>query len=283
MLNRQLPDREQRLRTRVLSALRQHASGPVSSMARPEAGVLVASYNVHKCVGTDKRYDPDRTASVIAEIGADIIALQEADKRFGERAGLLDVHRLERECGLVPAPTPGRLHGQGWHGNLLLFREGIVRDVHQIRLPGIEPRGALMVDVDLSGGPMRIVAAHLGLLRRSRAQQAQAIISAISMHSDRPTLLLGDFNEWRVGAGSSLLNLDPAFGPVHSSPPSFPSRVPVFALDRIMSKPHDLIAAMEVHRTPLARQASDHLPIKAMINLAAAGLEPADRDAMMAA
>lgn len=93
---------------------------------------VIASYNVHKCVGRDRKFDPDRTSRVIQEIGADIIALQEADSRFGERTGLLDLARLERESGLVPVPVQAGVKAHGWHGNVVLFREGAVRDVHTL-------------------------------------------------------------------------------------------------------------------------------------------------------
>jgi endonuclease/exonuclease/phosphatase family metal-dependent hydrolase len=251
---------------RILSALRAKG-GPRTLWDRGSpANVLIASYNVHKCVGVDMRFDPERTAAVIAEIGADVIALQEADRRFGERAGLLDLDRLERENGLIPVPVAGHTNCHGWHGNLLLFREGTLRDVHQITLPGVEPRGALVVDVDLNAGPLRIVATHLGLLRRSRGQQADAILDAVLARHDRPTVLLGDLNEWRRGRRSSLHSFGSAFGPLVALP-SFPSRFPLFALDRILGSPHDLICGIEVHATPLARVASDHLPIKARIDL----------------
>jgi endonuclease/exonuclease/phosphatase family metal-dependent hydrolase len=242
-----------------------------------QADLLIASYNVHKCIGVDQRFDPGRTAAVIAEIDADVIALQEADRRFGEQAGLLDLKHLERENGLFPVPAARGSNGHGWHGNLLLFRKGTLRDVHRIRLPGVEPRGALVVDVDLSAGPLRIVATHLGLLRRSRGQQADAIVEAVYAGHDRPTILLGDLNEWRRGQRSALHNLGSAFGPLAVALPSFPSRFPLFALDRILANPHDLISGIEVHATPLARIASDHLPIKARIALkgAAAGVRPA--------
>ena len=273
--------RRERFSSRILTALQPENKTYLGGGAK--AGTLIASYNVHKCVGMDRRFDPDRVAAVIGEIGADIIALQEANRRFGERAALLDLPRLERESGLVPAPVTGTSNGHGWHGNLLLFREGIVRDVHQIRLPGVEPRGALVVDVDLNVGPLRIVAAHLGLLRRSRAQQADAILTAVSARSERPTLLLGDLNEWRLGGRSSLLNFDPTFGPLTVALPSFPSRFPLFALDRILANPQDLISGMEVHGTPLARIASDHLPIKARIDLEGAASQAPAAEGVMAA
>jgi len=271
------------MRDRLSSRLRAALEPSRKTYAPPRAraaDTLIASYNVHKCVGTDKRFDPDRTAAVIGEIGADIIALQEADKRFGARSGLIDLARLETESGLTPVPRAGAAASHGWHGNLLLFRAGTVRDVHRITLPGVEPRGALVVDMELTAGPLRIISAHLGLLRRCRRQQADAILAAAG--DAGPTLLLGDLNEWRRGRRSALRRLDPAFGPLGAALPSFPSRFPVFALDRILASPHGLIAGIEVHDTKLARIASDHLPVKARIDLAGAASQPA-ANARMAA
>jgi endonuclease/exonuclease/phosphatase family metal-dependent hydrolase len=252
----------------ILAAVRNRHKRPsgVNRIVRDD--LLIASYNVHKCVGIDKKFDPDRIAHVIGEIDADVIAIQEADKRFGERSGLLDLARLQRENSLVPVPVTSLYpKGHGWHGNLLLFREGVVRRVQQLGLPGLEPRGALVVDIDLDAGPLRIIAAHLGLLKHSRQQQSEAILRAVHAAPSRPTLLLGDLNEWRVGKGSSLDFLHPIFDPAKNAVPSFPSRFPVLALDRVLGHPHHLVTSIEVHDTPLARVASDHLPIKAHIDL----------------
>ena len=133
--------------------------------------ITVASYNIHKCVGTDGRFDPGRIAAVIAEMDADVVAIQEADKRFGRRQGLLDLKALEGKTGLCLVPTSEAADGHGWHGNALLLKKGSVRSMRRLALPGAEPRGALVVDLDLPAGPLRIVAAHLGLLRRSRRWQ----------------------------------------------------------------------------------------------------------------
>ncbi len=231
-----------------------------------EGQPIIASYNVHKCVGRDRKFDPDRICHVIKEIGADIIALQEADSRFGERTGLLDLGRLERECGLTPVPISASAKAHGWHGNVVLFREGSVRDVHPLRLPGLEPRGALVVELELKqGGTLRIIAAHFGLLRRSRAQQAKALVDLLNMRDEQPTILLGDLNEWRLGNGSSLNTFRDAFGSLPPAVPSFPSGLPVLALDRIISNREGLIENVTAHDSALSRVASDHLPLKAAI------------------
>lgn len=236
--------------------------------ANGRADTVIASYNIHKAVGRDRKFDPDRTISVIKELDADIIALQEANKRFGERVCLLDMARLERECGLVPVALEEPRKQHGWHGNIILFREGTVTSARPLALPGVEPRGAVVIDLTLAAGPLRVIAAHLGLLHRCRRQQVEMLLSFAEAHDDRPTLLMGDLNEWRLGKRSSLRGLEPAFGPLHATIPSFPARFPVLALDRVLAKPHDLISSVELHDTPLARVASDHLPVKAQISLA---------------
>tara|TARA_R110002110_G_scaffold108001_22_gene270042 strand:- start:2399 stop:3127 length:729 start_codon:yes stop_codon:yes gene_type:complete len=225
----------------------------------------VASYNIHKGIGNDRRRDLARTAAVIGEIGADILALQEADTRFGTRTGLLDLDRIRRDLGLIAVPLDGAGDAHGWHGNLLLVRNALVQEVHQLMLPGLEPRGALVTDLKIAGKPLRIVNAHLGLLPRSRAAQARAMIDKIGQLEGRPTLLLGDLNEWR-GGGAALQTLGKHFQ-IAEARPSFPSRYPLLALDRMMLSSHGELLDVTAHDSPLSRRASDHLPIKARLRL----------------
>ena len=260
-----MPDRSPTLAKSLTAALRRETLRFIT-LGSDETCMTVASYNVHKCVGTDGRFDPERVAAVVREMDADIIALQEADERRGTRQGLLDLMALERDSDLVPTHVPENRHSHGWHGNLILARRGMVEGVHQIRLPGLEPRGAVIVDLEMKGVGLRVIAAHFGLLRWSRSQQANALLEA-TRPVLRPTILLGDLNEWRVRSRSSLLPLLPHFGPIHAVLPSFPSRFPLLALDRILARPPHLISSIEVHKTPLAQRASDHLPIKARLNL----------------
>lgn len=263
-------DRKIKTPSRIPALLRGLRPDVALSFMPEEGDTLIASYNVHKGIGLDRRFDPARTIAVIREMKADVVALQEASGRFGERISLLDLDRLANECGLVPAPVSGPYGQHGWHGNIILFRQGTVTAAQQLSLPGVEPRGAVAIDLTLKSGPLRIIAAHLGLLRNSRAKQVEMLLSVARASDDRPTLLMGDFNEWRLGKRSALAGLAPEFGPLNATLPSFPSRFPVFALDRVLGKPHDLICGVELHDTPLARVASDHLPIKASVRLAPA-------------
>lgn len=228
----------------------------------------VASYNIHKGIGADRRRDLGRTAAVIAEIGADIVALQEADTRFGTRTGLLDLAALQRDLGLIAVPLAGNGPAHGWHGNLLLVRGAVIEVVRPLVLPGFEPRGALLTDLVIKDQPLRVIAAHLGLLPGSRSAQTRALLDQIAGLDARPTLLMGDLNEWRSG-GAALDNLAQHF---NASPlvRSFPARFPMLALDRLMICAQGTLMDITAHDSPLARRASDHLPLKARLRLAEA-------------
>ncbi len=223
----------------------------------------VASYNIHKCRGTDGQVQPERILQVLKELDADLIALQEVDLRFGNKNGLLNLEAIRSETGmrlLVQSDFP---QGHGWHGNALLVRfepKSYVR--RRLRLPGFEPRGAIVADLDFGEGYFRVIASHFGLLRKSRLVQASALLRAHRELPPLPTILMGDFNEWRRRKRSSLTLLETTFS-AGSSPRSFPSRRPLFALDRILGWPEGIIIDLAVHASPLAKVASDHLPLTA--------------------
>ncbi|GAB4258870.1 MAG: endonuclease/exonuclease/phosphatase family protein [Pararhodobacter sp.] len=233
--------------------------------------LIVGSYNIHKAVGTDRRRDPHRIIAVIRELGADLLALQEVDRRFGDRRGVLDLKALKAATGLEPVPLTDRLSdlAHGWHGNLILFRNAELETAKVIDLPGLEPRGAIVADLRFSGRPLRVIAAHLGLLKRSRQEQAERLAREIG--TDRPTLMMGDLNEWRQGPGCSLMPLKTGLNAVRGAPgvPSFPAGRPLFALDRIIGCDNARISDFETHVSPLSRLASDHLPVRARLRLGA--------------
>ena len=231
--------------------------GGMSPNAKP--ALRIASWNIHKAVGTDRRRDADRVLAGIADLHADIVALQEADYRLGDRPSALPRDRIAAATGLEPLSIGRNSVSLGWHGNALLARPGIhLCGLEHLDLPGHEPRGAVLVDLD-TPAPLRIVAVHLGLLRSARRRQLDAIKAALSRHPVRPTVILGDFNERsrRVGLGRIATPFV-----ILPSQPTFPSRRPILPLDRIVHSP-DLDLVPLSHAPARGHQPSDHLPLLA--------------------
>jgi endonuclease/exonuclease/phosphatase family metal-dependent hydrolase len=227
--------------------------------------IKVASYNMRKGIGTDRRRSPERILEVLCEIGADVIALQEADRRFGQRTGVLTPHLLDEHSDWKSVGVAKRVASMGWHGNALLVRKSAhVADCEAIHLPALEPRGAVMADVRTPAGPLRAVGMHLDLSGLWRRKQAAAIIGHVqSCTHPLPTVLMGDLNEW-TAAGGCLRD----FARDHDfavTGPSFHARRPVGRLDRIMVSRDLRIVECGVHASAAARKASDHLPIWAVL------------------
>lgn len=228
----------------------------------------IVTYNIHKAVGLDRQHRPDRILTVLDEVAADVAVLQEADRRFGDRASALPP-LLIAQRGWRIVPVARHPIGIGWHGNAILVRESVEILRHaSLALPTLEPRGAIMADLRHDGSPFRVVGMHLDLSGLARRRQARTVLATIAGQPEvLPTVIVGDLNEWRRRMG-----VISDFGRDHEAAPlgpSFPSWRPVGALDRIFLCRQAKLVDCGVHHGPLARMASDHLPAWADIALPA--------------
>jgi endonuclease/exonuclease/phosphatase family metal-dependent hydrolase len=222
----------------------------------------VATYNVHGCVGRGACADPARTLGVLRELDADVIALQEL--RWQPEEALHVLADFSARLGYHGIAGETLLKPDGHYGNALLTRLE-VRDVERVDLSvlGREPRGAINVALAGRYGPLRVVATHLGLAPRERRDQMKSLLAMLE-RGGAPVVLMGDLNEWFLW-GRPLRWLRRHFGRM-PSPRTFPSFLPMFALDRIWVEPHRLVREVRVHRSALARAASDHLPVVATLD-----------------
>ncbi len=227
-----------------------------------------ASYNIHKAVGLDGRRDPERIIAVLREMHADVIALQECDRRFGERESVLPKALLE-ETPWRAAPVARRPRSLGWHGNALLVRKDIeIAHAEPLHLPMLEPRGAVRADLVVEGRRLRVLGMHLDLSGLLRRDQIRAVLKHCrGCETDCPTVLMGDFNQW--GRRSGALREFARGWQVLATGKSFPSRQPLAPLDRIVHSPEWTAHHVGVHHSALAAVASDHLPIRATLTLTA--------------
>jgi len=223
--------------------------------------VVLATYNIHRGIGTDGVADPDRIGRVLREIDADVVALQEVGASPAASTDEL-LAALCAVTGMQAVEGYTLRDGEGHYGNALLTRLA-PHTVERLDLSvgEREPRGALIAGIDLADVRLRVVATHLGLRAGERRRQLDWLEPWLTAAPDGVTALLGDVNEWRP-LTRIIRQLDTRLG---RSPrrASFPAGRPLLALDRIWIHPRERLARLEAHKSPLARVASDHLPVVA--------------------
>ena len=223
----------------------------------------IATWNVHRAIGTDGRTDPSRILAVLREIDADVFALQEVEAHDDGGAML---EWLGRELGSEAVPGTTLKRHDGLYGNGLISRCRVKeKRLTDLSWRGREPRGAIAADVDCAGHRLRIVATHLGLRPAERRDQVAQLLHLFRERPHDRSVLLGDLNEWFLW-GRPLRRLHRHFDETPSLA-TFPSRLPFLALDRVWTHPRTMLRRLAVHKSALARRASDHLPLVATLEI----------------
>lgn len=237
------------------------------SMAR------LLTYNVHRCVGVDRRLDVDRIVAVIAEHEPDIVCLQELDvgrarTGFTDQAGLI-AEKLAMTHHFHPAmQVEAELYGDAilTHHPERLVKSAALPTLRGI--PGLEPRGALWSAIEIDGVTLNVFNTHFGLIPREQRLQAAALNGRGWLGHPEctgPTILTGDFNVTsltrpyqalarRLPDAQRTLGLKPTIK-------TFPSSFPAVRIDHCFASPEIVIRSIMAPFSPLARMASDHLPL----------------------
>ena len=226
--------------------------------------LTIVSYNVHRAIGRDRRCQPERILGVLREIDGDIVALQEVEA--GD-TGAEMLAWLAKQTGFHFVAGTTLIRSDGHYGNGLLSRLPIRSStLCDLSWRGREPRGAIAADIETGNDDcLRVVATHLGLRPAERRDQVQRLIKLFTDVPREKAVLLGDLNEWFLW-GRPLRRLHRYFKHTpHVA--TFPSRAPFLALDRVWAHPRSLLKRLRVHTTPLARVASDHLPLVATLDV----------------
>jgi endonuclease/exonuclease/phosphatase family metal-dependent hydrolase len=244
--------------------------------------VRIATYNVHKCCGLDRRMSPARIVQVLQEVDADIVALQEVVTHRG-RGPEADQAGFMADClGLSYAFGENRKHRGGGYGNLVLSRFPICLDRnYDLSVRRNEKRGCLRVDLDAGGGLLlHVFNVHLGTAYNERRFQGRRLTAPDILRGEGiggPRVVLGDFNEWTRGLTTRLLTAELRSADMRTllrRRRTYPGLFPLLHLDHIYYDPLLHLEALTLHRSRVALVASDHLPLVADFRIhAAAGLK----------
>ena len=245
----------------------------------PTRRLRVATYNVHGCVGMDGLCSEDRIAEVIASMSADIVGLQELDLGRARSSHADQAALIATQLGWKYHFHPAMRSGEEQYGNAIVSRFPIELK-RAAEMPGTPPwycreqRIAIWMQAETDLGPVHIINSHFGLGYNERRLQAQLIIGPTwlgSVPPNEPAILLGDFNSVRSShayrlIGAHLRDVRTLVRPAGAFP-TFPTRFPSLAVDHIFVNPALSPIQLNVHRTPLARLASDHFPLVCELSL----------------
>ena len=253
----------------------------ISRDPHAEVCFRVMTYNVHRCRGLDRVWSPERIAEVIASCHPDIVALQELDVGRARSGHVDQAEAIARDLGMDVQFFPALRVMEELYGDAILSRWPAktvkAAALPALRLPGLEPRGALWSSIRMGGVAVQVINTHLSVLGRERLRQIDALLGPEWLGHPNcrdPVIVLGDFNATTRSRAYARLGerLRDVYGalPRRRKAPSratFPTRFPRLCLDHIfVGKSVDVIRASTV-RTPLASFASDHLPVLAELKV----------------
>ena len=227
--------------------------------------------HVHRCVGTDRRLDVDRIVAVIGEHEPDIVCLQELDVGRARTGGVDQAQAIAAGLAMTSRFHPAMRVEAELYGDAILtpHPERLIRadSLPSVRgVPGLEPRGAIWSEIEIAGVRINVLNTHLGLVPREQRLQAAALAGAGWLGGcTGPTLLAGDFNATSITRPYQTLcrRLQDCQRQLALKPSvkTFPSAFPAIRIDHCFVSPEIRIRAVRSDYSPLARVASDHLPL----------------------
>lgn len=253
----------------------QTAPSPSTARLTPARHRLkILSYNVHSCIGTDRRLDPARVAEVIAALEPDIIGLQELDVGRSRTGSIDQAHTIASLLQMEFHFHAALNVAEERYGDAILTALP-ARMIKGAGLPSHgEQRGAVWVEIDVGEHRLQVFNTHLGLLGGDRMRQIGEILGASWMGApecqDKPKILIGDLNAIPVTKTYKAVAGQMADAPLLSGTKpraTFPSRFPLLRIDHVFVSSEITPVATQVVSTPLSRQASDHLPLLVTVEL----------------
>ncbi len=233
--------------------------------------IRIATYNIHKCVGMDRKYSPERIVDVLRETDADVIALQEVLSHSRPDRRDRQAEFIAEELGMEFRKGENRLIDGGAYGNVILSRLPIKNACnHDISVSKYEPRGCLHAEIEFDAGrPVHFMNIHMGTSYFERRKQVHKLLAGHVLHQPHLVgrrIVAGDFNEWISGITTRLFraNFQSVDAKLHlGTNRTYPGIIPLVHLDHVYFDTGFKLKNAYLHRSKTALIASDHLPVVA--------------------
>lgn len=235
--------------------------------------IRVLSYNIHRAIGVDRRFRPDRVGRVIAHHDPDVVLLQEVDQGV-PRSRELDLGReLAEALGYEHFAIGHNVSlRKGRYGNATLSRFPITRERNiDLTVRTRKRRGCQHTRIQLGRehGLLEAFNLHLGLSAQERRKQVAILLQSKEMRrvsAETACVVGGDFNDWRSLLRRPMLHAGFASATERGRGPAlrtYPSFSPQGGLDRIYHRGRLELVGCRRCRLNLSKVASDHLPVLA--------------------
>lgn len=244
--------------------------------------IRIISYNIHRAIGLDRQFRPDRVVSILEHHDGDIVLLQEVDEGV-PRSRELDLAReLATDLGYehIAVGHNVRLR-KGRYGNATLSRYPIMRERNiDLTIDNRKRRGCQHTTIRLREGTrpsdLEVFNLHLGLSARERERQIGRLVHSkefVQLEPEAHCVIGGDFNDWRSRLRpvfTEILDFRCATDTRGGTPRAirtYPSVSPSGGLDKIYYRGALRALGTRRCRLALSRVTSDHLPIIADFEL----------------
>lgn len=156
--------------------------------------MLVATYNIRGGRGIDGVQSLSRVADVIRASGAEVVCLQEVERRLPQSRFADQPKQLGEQLGVISVFQRNLRIGPGAFGNLILSRYPVLEAKSFSLTSQREQRGLLMALIDAPDGPISVFCTHWGLSSAERVQQAIEAADIVKT-APHPVIFCGDLNE----------------------------------------------------------------------------------------
>lgn len=241
--------------------------------------IKVVTYNIHRAIGIDRKFAPERIIEILTALDGDVVLLQEVDEGVPRSNELNLAKVLAEGCGYEHyALSHNVTLKKGHYGNATLSRFPIHKQSNiDLTIDKKKKRGCQHTTLKLGDAKTKpqyldVFNLHLGLSAKERQKQMGKLFTAkeyTRLNGENLCIVGGDFNDWRsmlralfiIGKEFNCATDRTSMRGSEIALKTYPSFAPRGGLDRIYYRGNLKCTDVSSTKMRIAKIASDHLPV----------------------